>query len=308
METVRLKSATQLLVNISLQHKRFGSRFSKFIFRGQGDATWPLIPSALRKGTKFPTENGIVIGPCRTVREQKCTELAALKLFLQEANLRGESIPNETLIGGDSISDLDLDNRVGRNEIPWPPDELLSATAIAQHYGIPTRLLDWTRNPFFAAYFAAKDSLKLNQKGSGPASLAIYATDVGSGYHNQEHFYSKDRARWYRERRYYRKFEAVAHCNPRMKAQKGLFLGYMEMGNIANRPVQILSVEDYVSMSDESVFAPKLIRFTAPACTAGDALRLLRKHFVSASTISPGLQGCVESVRELAENLIIERH
>jgi len=38
----------------------------------------------------------------------------------------------------------------------WPPLELLSIVAMAQHYGVPTRLLDWSWKPNVAAYFAAQ--------------------------------------------------------------------------------------------------------------------------------------------------------
>ena len=91
-----------------------------YVFRGQGDASWPLEPRLVRevKGTTFEANDIIAIES--EMRQQ----------FEAQAHLHLEP---SVLEEGDFIA--------------W--------WALMQHHGAPTRLLDWTRSPLVALYFAA---------------------------------------------------------------------------------------------------------------------------------------------------------
>lgn len=61
----------------------------------------------------------------------------------------------------------------------WPQESVVPLMAMAQHPGVPTRLLDWSSNPYVASYHAAapvvsqrRDEVKANGK------IAVFALDL----------------------------------------------------------------------------------------------------------------------------------
>jgi FRG domain len=80
----------------------------------------------------------------------------------------------EKLLGlRDESNILDLFKQRAIAHLQRVPNDNWEWLAIAQHHGLPTRLLDWTRNPLVAAYFAVVN------KSDGAS--AIYA------YENNQH-------------------------------------------------------------------------------------------------------------------------
>ena len=94
-----------------------------YLFRGQTQSAWGLMPS-LRRALKAGTSAADAIDIERRVQRE----------FFSQAHLH---VDPALLTFGES--------------------ELFERWALMQHYGAPTRLLDWTLSPYVGAYFAVED-------------------------------------------------------------------------------------------------------------------------------------------------------
>ncbi|CCN84524.1 putative FRG domain protein [Vibrio nigripulchritudo SFn27] len=298
MEIIEINGAKRFLNKIGLDNPQFESPFDKYIFRGQADSKWEVTPSAFRDTPKLFNDNGLLkkIGK-RTNRDQVEAEFHTLNAFIDELNRNGFHVPNEELINIDSygVSYNDFVTRIGRGEAIWPPKDYHSIIAIAQHYGMPTRFVDWTYDPLVAAYFAAKGALD-NQSSD---YFSVYAVSVRNSDVRDYDFSplksNSELYNSYEKNKIYQLVKSPSSFNLNLKSQKGLFLAYVEKSFYSNEKFKPYSLEDFLGRRRRGRGSYKFITRTE---NAEELLSLLHKRFYSASTLFPSIEGCVSSVYE----------
>ncbi len=161
--TVHCATAREFMDNLDLTHPRWSRQ--NWIFRGQNDARWELVPSLFRKW-KNDTNPGL--------------ELALIRLFISNANLAQLPIPNNSL--GYFSSVLKPTVRHLTTGVSYDISHVVFA--IAQHSGVPTRLLDFSHSPLIAAYFAIEFTSLYESLGLASEQLAQFFRHCADCYTN----------------------------------------------------------------------------------------------------------------------------
>lgn len=237
-----------------------------WIFRGQADSRWGLVPS-LR-------------------RERAWDRLGGAQRFGLEAAKGIITSSEENLCAAEQQVLTVLRYVIDRTGLDQTLKQDDNVVAFAQHIGLPTRLLDWTRAPFIAAYFAASDAVTKPPDPEG--YLSVYA--MSSLYLIK----------------YPYEVAKVEHLvvpgagNPNMVAQQGVFTRMNSGTDLLERVDRIdWPAGKPLGRLDAVLLDHHLVVVTLPWTSAPELLRVLRDQGIHGASVYPNQYGTAALVREV---------
>jgi hypothetical protein len=270
------------------------------VFRGVSRESHHLIPSALRaEGQEFltnflskdPLLDALIydVIPKRLVAEFRYLQSFYWKMIRNGVNVPDDSSElREMFRESQHLGGIDLLSKVVRENEWWPPQSIDSLLALAQHNGLPTRLLDWTWSAYNAAYFAAKGALLDCAHNENIAIWVLDSPQIGL-YSTGSLGYQIDIV------------SVSGATNPNLHAQRGLFTllrtkpaSYSDEFDEKSLDFQFIELTTDLPKFAQSVFT----QLTLPRRYAPQLADELSRLGIAASNMFPGVQGVADSLRE----------
>jgi len=284
-----------------------------YIFRGLKDINYSLIPSSIRE--KNISKLWELIGKNKNIGQsdqehwQIIAEYNILKMFYDIADKSGLNLPKTDTLR-DNIDD-DFKLSIFLKTDGWLTDNLMEIAGLAQHYGLPTRLLDWTYDYKIALFFATSGFYNEEEK---EKDCVVWA--INNHYFNYLKLNDKDiPLKFYRP---------PYRDNKYLCAQKGLFTTWKiidkndeDLQNfyknqfhekINRNPLDLLvcdyisnnAIEDNYDLKNYKV----LYKFVIPNRLKYDILKQLKRDMYSEEYLFPGFSGVclsMENKRKLCD-------
>ena len=242
----------RLLIEVS---RIIGAFRPAYVYRGQADRNWRL-ESTLKREMGLISDRGIA--------------LEVEKRLSSEFEARAHAFLTPSLV---RMLNDDGDR--------W---------SLMQHYGAPTRLLDWSRSPYVAAYFACASNSKtdgavwfvhvkrLNSAVSDPSKPFFLDGKIGPDFFLEDGF---------------ARIGTFANGLEfdRMTAQQGVFTVCTDV---------LADHADAIAASPAVVDPDSIGKIIIPAALKLEILQQLRPMNISGASIYPGLDGLGKSLAESA--------